>query len=410
MPPAAGCRGPARRRVPRLRPGSARAGAARARSSTPARVTSNTQGRSVNHCCGLPAEGRGGTLPPRLPSGVVTRHPPGRCRPAPRRPRRVVRLGGGFGRLGGPAEPARLLGGHLGLAELDQGLQGVGDRPGAVVEHLVDLVRGELLVRVLVQVGQHLVAQPAGPDSRGLPAAGRGLQRPPRLGGLLVDLVQARQHGLQVPARGQDQLGRVGGGPDLVEVPGQVRDEGRVRRVAGLAAGVRRGVLVVRGAAVVRVAARRGLGVLLVRDGVLVAVFSGGVVRLGLRRLRGGRSGGAGLGVVAGLWRGVAGLGGAVLPGTAGRLVFGGTVRAAGGVLTGLAGRARLRVCCRAGGSGAGSARVQVSGMPGLAPLTRVAVPSFSIASRAARAAGLPVPAASAMTATALPGLAASAA
>ena len=48
--------------------------------------------------------------------------------------------------------------------------------------------------------------------------------------------------------------------------------------------------------------------------------------------------------------------------------------------------------------------------MPGLAPLTRVAVPSFSIASRAARAAGLPVPAASAMTATALPGLAASAA
>ena len=48
--------------------------------------------------------------------------------------------------------------------------------------------------------------------------------------------------------------------------------------------------------------------------------------------------------------------------------------------------------------------------MPGLVPLTRVAVPSFSIASRAARAAGLPVPAASAMTATVLPGLAASAA
>ena len=48
--------------------------------------------------------------------------------------------------------------------------------------------------------------------------------------------------------------------------------------------------------------------------------------------------------------------------------------------------------------------------MPGLAPLTRVAVPAFSISSRAARAAGLPVPAASAMSATALPGLAASAA
>ena len=48
--------------------------------------------------------------------------------------------------------------------------------------------------------------------------------------------------------------------------------------------------------------------------------------------------------------------------------------------------------------------------MPGLPPLTRVAVPAFSIASSASRAAGLPVPAASAMTATALPGLAASAA
>ena len=192
-------------------------------------------------------------------------------------------------------------------------------------------------------------------------------------------------------------------------MPGQFRDEGRVRRIAGLAAGVRRGVLVVRGVAVVRVAARRGLVVLLGRDGVLVVVFSGVVARPGLRRLRVGRSGGVGLGGVAVLWRGVAGLGSAVLSGTAGRLVFGGTVRAAGGVLTGLAAAA----CGPAAGpvaAGAGSARVQVSGMPGLVPLMRVAVPAFSIASRAARAAGLPVPAASAMTATALPGLAASAA
>ena len=196
-------------------------------------------------------------------------------------------------------------------------------------------------------MGQHLVAQPAGPDSRGPPAADLGLQRPPRLGGLLVDLVQARQHGLQVPARGQHQLGSVGSGPDLVKVLGQVRDEGRVRRIAGLAAGVRRGVLVVRGVAVVRVAARRGLVVLLGRDGVLVVVFSGVVARPGLRRLRMGRSGGVGLGGVAVLWRGVAGLASAVLSGTAGRLVFDGTVRAAGGVLTGLAG---LRACCRAGG------------------------------------------------------------
>jgi hypothetical protein len=46
----------------------------------------------------------------------------------------------------------------------------------------------------------------------------------------------------------------------------------------------------------------------------------------------------------------------------------------------------------------------------GLVALTRVAVPAFSISSSAARAAGLPVPAASAMAATVLPGLAASAA
>ena len=70
----------------------------------------------------------------------------------------------------------------------------------------------------------------------------------------------------------------------------------------------------------------------------MVVSGRGVVARLGLRRLRVGRGAGAGLGVVAVLWRGVAGLGSAVLPGTAGRLVFGSIVRAAGGVLTGLAG------------------------------------------------------------------------
>jgi hypothetical protein len=198
----------------------------------------------------------------------------------------------------------------------------------------VDLVRGELPVGVGDQVSQDLVAQPAGPHRRGLPPADRGLQRPPRLGGLVGDLVQARQDGLQVPARGQVQPGLVGGGLDLVEVLGQFRDEGGVRLAVGLAAVVCRGVLVVRGVAVVRVAARLGLGVLLVRDGILVIVSGRGVVRLGLRRLRAGRS--------------VAGLGCAVQPGTADRLVLGGTVRAAGGVIAGPAGLPGFRACCRA--------------------------------------------------------------
>lgn len=51
-----------------------------------------------------------------------------------------------------------------------------------------------------------------------------------------------------------------------------------------------------------------------------------------------------------------------------------------------------------------GPARVQVSGMPGLPLLARVAVPAFSIASRVSRGAALQVPAASVMTATVLPG------
>ena len=188
----------------------------------------------------------------------------------------------------------------------------------------MDLVRGELAPGVGDQVSQDLVAQPAGPDGRGLPAADRGLQRPPGLGGLLGDLVQARQHRLQVAARGQVQLGLVGSGLDLVEVLGQFRDEGRVRRVPGLAAGVRRGV-VAGGVAVGRVAARRGLGVRLVRDGVLAGVFGRGVVWPGLRCLGAGHSGGTGLGS-------------AIRPGTAGRLAFGGIVGAAGRVVAGLAG------------------------------------------------------------------------
>ena len=155
----------------------------------------------------------------------------------------------------------------------------------------------------------------------------------------------------RVPARDQVQPGLVGVGLDLVEVLGQLRDQGGVRRIGGLVAGVRRGVLVVRGVVVGRVAARLGLGVRLVRDGVLVVGFGTGVVRLGLRRLLGRRGG-------------VDGLGGAVVPGNVGRLVLGGRVRAAGGVVAGSAGLPSAGPAA----SGAGPARVQVSGMPGRRP------------------------------------------
>jgi hypothetical protein len=57
-----------------------------------------------------------------------------------------------------------------------------------------------------------------------------------------------------------------------------------------------------------------------------------------------------------------------------------------------------------AGAAGAaGAAGVQVSAMPGRLPLTRVAVPAFSCASSACRAAAVLIPARPAMTATAAP-------
>jgi hypothetical protein len=85
----------------------------------------------------------------------------------------------------------RGLAGQLGLSPVDEGVQGVGGRAGGVGEHVVDLVRGELRAGVGLQVSQDVVAQPTGQGGRSLPAADRGFQRPPRLGGLVVDLVQA---------------------------------------------------------------------------------------------------------------------------------------------------------------------------------------------------------------------------
>ena len=54
-------------------------------------------------------------------------------------------------------------------------------------------------------------------------------------------------------------------------------------------------------------------------------------------------------------------------------------------------------------GAAGAAAGVQVSAMPGRLPLTRVAVPAFSCASRACRAAAVLIPARAAMTATAAP-------
>ena len=56
-----------------------------------------------------------------------------------------------------------------------------------------------------------------------------------------------------------------------------------------------------------------------------------------------------------------------------------------------------------AGGATGVVAGFQVSAMPGLLPLTRVAVPAFSCASRACRAAAVLIPARTAITATAAP-------
>ena len=88
---------------------------------------------------------------------------------------------------------------------------------------------------------------------------------------------------------------------------------------------------------------------------------------------------------------------GAGWPASAGRL--GGGLPGAGGAARagGLGGRGL------APGAAGAAAGFQVSAMPGRLPLTRVAVPAFSCASRACRAAAVLIPARAAMTATAAP-------
>ena len=187
----------------------------------------------------------------------------------------------------------------------------------------------KLLTGVVAQVGEDLLAQPARLGGRGLLPAGGGLDRPAGLGGLLVDLVQAGQHGAQVPAAGQHGGGGAGGGLDLPDVPGDLRHQGRVGRGAGggAAVGGRGGlVLLVAGGCVL--AGRAALG----------RVTLGGLA-VGRLAVRLGGLACCGAGIAVGACLGAAGL-----------LLAGAVLLAAGGVVAGLAGDRVLVVLPGAGG------------------------------------------------------------
>src|SRR6266571_8195536 len=71
------------------------------------------------------------------------------------------RLAGG-GRGGRGDVAAGVLAGELGVAELDQAVEGVGDRAGGVAEHAGDLVRGQAGAGVAGEVVANPVAELAG--------------------------------------------------------------------------------------------------------------------------------------------------------------------------------------------------------------------------------------------------------
>ena len=206
----------------------------------------------------------------------------------------------------------------------------------------MDLVRGEAVARVVAQVGEDLLAQPARPGDRDLLPAGGGPGRPAGLGGLLVDLIQAGPHRGQVPAAGQRGGGGGGGGLDLPDVPGDLRHEGRVRRWG--AGG---------GAAV---GGRGGLVLLMAFGRVLAG-------RAALGRVAAGLGGLAGAGVAVSACLGAAGL--FLLPGA--------VLLAAGGGVAGLAGDRVLVVVPGAGGrlapGGTGGGQGPGVGDAGLAAL-----------------------------------------
>src|SRR6266508_1853435 len=150
---------------------------------------------------------------------------------------------------GGHHEPARRLAGLADLAALGEGLQGVADGPAGSVERLGDLVGRQLLAGPVGQVGEHLVAQPAGHEARGpaLGIDGRGgrgvgwgaaaLARRGGLGGLAVaragSLAVALRVGVGIGGGGAGVAGpgpgaarglaAVGGGQDRQGGPGRGR-------------------------------------------------------------------------------------------------------------------------------------------------------------------------------------------
>jgi hypothetical protein len=102
--------------------------------------------------------------------------------------------------------------------------------PEELPSNLVYLVRGERGVGVRLQVGEDLLQQAAGPRRSGLLAARGAPERPAGLGGLVADLVHSC---LRRPHSGLAAACRVcccgGGGLDLLDVPDDLRDQGRVR-------------------------------------------------------------------------------------------------------------------------------------------------------------------------------------
>ena len=210
------------------------------------------------------------------------------------------------------------------------------------------------------------VAQRPGPGRGGTPAAGGGLDRAPPLGGQVPGGFQGGQGDIQVPGR-EGLPGLVGGLAMAATVPAASAV------TAGSGPGPVPASACCPPSAVPPAVPGAGWPASVVLPaGSASCCPSPGVLAPG----------------VSAAGASAAGASGASAGGTSPGVLAGRGASAAGASVAG------------ASGAGAG---FQVSAMPGRLPLTRVAVPAFSQASRACRAAGTLSPARSAMTATAAP-------